>query len=83
MRAVTRLSRLHPGQVPHGAVHHGEGGTLVGARDNLREEYRVLVGVQVEIGVEVGLVGKPGRPQALPVLQVSGDSEPDPRGQGP
>ena len=54
-------------------------GLPVGIGHRLGEEDRVLVGEQAQIGVETGLVGELHRPQALPVLEVLGDGERQPR----
>ena len=52
-RQVRALAGADPVQVPHRPVQHRVGGRAVGARHGLREEHRVLVGEQVQVGVQV------------------------------
>ena len=54
-------------------------GLPVGVGHLLGEEDRVLVGEHAQVGVETGLVGELHRAQALPVLEVLGDGERQPR----
>ena len=59
----TPLAVAEPAEVPHRPVQHRVGRPAVRAGHRLGEEHRVLVGEQVEVGVEVRLVARtaPGR----------------------
>ena len=63
--------RVEPGHglVPHRAVQHGVARDAVGAGDRLREDHRVLVGVQVEVDVQPGLVARTARGRAAPTCR--------------
>ena len=78
-RQVHALAVAEPAQVPHRPVQHGVRRAPVRAGHRLGEEHDVLVGEQVEVGVQVGLVGEVHRPQPPPLPQVVRDRERQPR----
>ena len=81
-RQVDALAGAEPAQVPHRPVQHRVAGLAVRAGDRLGEVHDVLVGEQVEVGVEVRLVGELDRPEPLPAGQVGGDGEGRLRAEG-
>ncbi len=72
---VLAFAGADPAQVPHGAVQHGVGGHAVGVVHRFREEHRILVGEQVQVHGEVGLVLEEAGAQPLPAPQVLGMGE--------
>ena len=59
-----------PAEVPHRPVQHRVGRLAVRAGHRLREPDAVLVREQVEVGVQLGLVGEVQRPEPAPVHEV-------------
>ena len=78
-REVHGLALAEPAEVPHRPVQHRVRRPPVWIGHLLGEEDRVLVGEHAQVGVETGLVGELHGTQALPVLEVLGDGERQPR----